>query len=217
MSKFDDKMRELEQPTNITLDRYKPVIIRVDGKAFHSYHKKFDGHFSVKMQTAMNDALMLVMKNISEIQFGYTNSDEMTFVLLPENVAYSNRVLKIASIVASIATAGFNKSTGFVSPAFFDARVYNVKNLDEVADILHWRKTCGMRNAVNTCAREFLSKSEMRKKTPDELEQKLFSLGLGRINRDSFYYGNYITRQTMELNMAKDNMYHLTELFLERR
>lgn len=119
-SKFDVQMRALEGATDITLDPRLPIVVRVDGKSFHSYYRHFNGHFSQKLQHAMNNAMTKTMtktmKNVGDIVFGYTNSDEITFVLMPHGQGYYNfngRLAKLTSIIASYVTAYFNQDTEF--------------------------------------------------------------------------------------------------------
>ena len=152
---FDNLNRSLERKTNIELDIEEPIVVRVDGKNFHSYIKNFGQHFSEEMQNAMNTALCTLMNGIVDFDFGYTNSDEITLVMLPKKSNHI-RVEKIVSWSASYATAGFNKCVNFDSPAIFDARVFNCPDYNTVKDNLIWRQRAAMRNSINTYGREFL-------------------------------------------------------------
>lgn len=79
MSKFNDRMLEMEKRNAQALDTDKYVVVRLDGQNFHSYHQHFGDHFSDYMQDAMNYALLYLMEKVPYIAFGYTNSDEMKY------------------------------------------------------------------------------------------------------------------------------------------
>lgn len=218
-SLFERRMRELETTTNIFLNENRPIIIRVDGKGFHDFHRKnFEGHFSMKMQNVMNEAMRFVMTKISDINFAYTNSDEMTFVMIPTKsgeYSYNGRVSKLASIIASMVTAKFNQLLAHQDLAVFDARVFSVTDLDDIKEVLTWRQSSGMRNAISTFAREFISPKQMSGISKIDMETKLHNLGYD-IPRDGFYYGYFISRKVANLQprMAHGNINEIADVYI---
>ena len=218
-SRFDTRMRALEDATNITLDPRLPIVVRVDGKSFHSYYRHFDGHFSKEMQHAMNTAMLATMRHIGDIVFGYTNSDEITFVLMPHEQGYYNfsgRLTKLTSIIASYVTAYFNQDTGLDDLAVFDARAFSVQSADQLLDVLTWRQKSGQRNVVSTFAREFVKPSLMQGLSTAQLEQFLVDSGIGRPKRDGFYYGYFAEKKTPQLQarLAKGSIQEIATLYL---
>lgn len=99
-----------------------PVIIRVDGKAFHTYTKKFnaandhsliDSPFSHKLHIAMNQTACAMVQQIQNATIAYTQSDEISILLndwktLTTDQWYGGGIQKIASVAGSMATAYFN-------------------------------------------------------------------------------------------------------------
>ena len=96
------------------LMRRTPVAIRIDGKAFHTFTKGFDRPFDKVLMTTMQETTQYLCENIQGCVFGYTQSDEITLILidykrLNSSAWFDYEVQKICSIAASIATMAFNK------------------------------------------------------------------------------------------------------------
>ena len=97
------------------LMRRTPVIIRLDGKAFHTFTRGFKKPFDEILIKSMQETMKYLCENVQGCVLGYTQSDEITLVLIDYqnlNTAawFDYDVQKICSISASIATLAFNKS-----------------------------------------------------------------------------------------------------------
>ena len=104
-----------EEASQTKLLRRTPIVIRIDGRAFHSFthglHKPFD---SILMET-MQDTMKYLCENIQGCVLGYTQSDEISLVLidyqsLNADAWFGNKVQKIVSVSASLATLEFNRA-----------------------------------------------------------------------------------------------------------
>lgn len=96
------------------LMRRTPVIIRIDGKAFHTFTRGFRKPFDKIMIKAMQETTKYLCENIQGCVFGYTQSDEVTLVLidyqkLNSSAWFDYEVQKMCSIAASMATMVFNR------------------------------------------------------------------------------------------------------------
>lgn len=112
--RLGDRMKRYEYVSRTYLTRRLPVIIRLDGKAFHTFTKGFNKPFDRVMMTTMQDTMMALCSNIQGCVFGYTQSDEITLVLVDyQNINtdawFGYNIQKMASVSASIATMAFNK------------------------------------------------------------------------------------------------------------
>ena len=111
-----DRMKEnYENRNKYRLIRRVPVIIRVDGKAFHTYTRGFNRPFDRVLSNAMDRTMKSLCSSIQGCVFGYTQSDEITIVMhdyesLNSCAWFDNEVQKICSISASMATAFFNQA-----------------------------------------------------------------------------------------------------------
>ena len=109
------RMKEnYEQVPKYRLLRRTPVIIRIDGKAFHTFTKGFQRPFDEVLGNAMVRTMEYLCNNIQGCIFGYTQSDEISLVLsdyrkLNSDAWFGYEVQKMCSIAASMATMAFNK------------------------------------------------------------------------------------------------------------
>lgn len=110
-----DRMKEnYENRAKTYLVRRTPVIIRIDGKAFHTFTRGFKKPYDDIFHNAMNATMKYLCENIQGCKLGYTQSDEITLLLtdydtLTTDAWFDNNVQKICSVSASMATMAFNK------------------------------------------------------------------------------------------------------------
>ena len=96
------------------LVRRMPVAIRIDGKAFHTFTRGFEKPFDEVLGRAMRETMKYLCENIQGCVLGYTQSDEITLILidykkLTSSAWFDYEVQKMCSIAASMATMAFNK------------------------------------------------------------------------------------------------------------
>lgn len=99
---------------NIKLMRRTPVAIRLDGKAFHTFTRGFTRPFDEILIKSMQETMKYLCENIQGCVFGYTQSDEITLILvdyksLNSSAWFDYKVQKMCSIAASMATMAFNR------------------------------------------------------------------------------------------------------------
>ena len=103
-----------ENPAKTQLLRRMPVAIRIDGKAFHTFTRGFQKPFDPVLMDAMQRTMKYLCENIQGCVFGYTQSDEITLILidyqkLTSDAWFDYEVQKMASVSASMATMAFNQ------------------------------------------------------------------------------------------------------------
>ena len=96
------------------LMRRCPVIIRIDGRAFHTFTKGFNRPFDDILSQSMKETTKYLCENIQGAVLGYTQSDEISILLtdyatLETDAWFDYEVQKLCSISASMATMAFNK------------------------------------------------------------------------------------------------------------
>ena len=110
-----DRMKEnYENRSKTYLTRRTPVIIRLDGKAFHSFTRGMKKPYDEIFHNTMNATMKYLCENIQGCKLGYTQSDEITLLLtdydtLTTSAWFDYNVQKICSVSASMATMAFNK------------------------------------------------------------------------------------------------------------
>lgn len=108
------RMKGYESVSKTRLVSRMPVIIRIDGKAFHTFTRGFKKPFDEVLIKSIQDTMKYLCENIQGCVLGYHQSDEITLVLvdykkLNSSSWFDNEVQKICSIAASMATMAFNK------------------------------------------------------------------------------------------------------------
>lgn len=97
------------------LMRRTPVAIRIDGKAFHTFTRGFERPFDEVLIKAMQETMKYLCENIQGCILGYTQSDEITLILvdykrLNSSAWFDYEIQKMCSIAASMATMAFNRA-----------------------------------------------------------------------------------------------------------
>lgn len=111
-----DRMKNnYENITRYYLTRRMPVIIRIDGKAFHTFTRGFKKPFDDIFVKTMQETMKYLCENIQGCVLGYTQSDEISLVLtdyseLTTDAWFGNNLQKMCSVSASMATLAFNKA-----------------------------------------------------------------------------------------------------------
>ena len=130
------RMKEFyEQVPKTKLIRRMPVAIRIDGKAFHTFTRGFQKPFDEILMKSMQETMQYLCENIQGCVFGYTQSDEITLILvdyknLTSTAWFDYDVQKVCSIAASMATMAFNNIFSKYVRGFDLALAYNDNGVD---------------------------------------------------------------------------------------
>lgn len=103
-----------EQIPKTRLMRRTPVIVRIDGKSFHTFTKGFQKPFDEVLIKSMQETTKYLCANIQGCVLGYTQSDEISLVLVDyqsfeTSAWFDYEIQKMCSIAASMTTMAFNK------------------------------------------------------------------------------------------------------------
>lgn len=178
------RMKVYEAAAQNSLMRRTPVVVRLDGKAFHTFTKGAQKPFDNGIGDAMVMTALNLCKEIQGAVLGYTQSDEISIVLqdwktLTTDPWYANNIQKIVSVSASIATASFNrlykKPTGV--SALFDSRAFNLP-FEEVTNYLIWRQADATRNSVSGLAQSQFSHKQLHGMGRTQMMDMLMDKGI---------------------------------------
>ena len=109
------RMKEYyEQVPKTRLMRRCPVIIRCDGRNFHTFTRGFQKPFDEVLIKTMQETTKYLCENIQGCVLGYTQSDEISLVLVDyqrfeTSAWFDYEIQKMCSIAASMATMAFNR------------------------------------------------------------------------------------------------------------
>lgn len=109
------RMKEYyEQVPKTRLMRRCPVIIRCDGRSFHTFTRGFKRPFDEILIKTMQETTKYLCENIQGCVLGYTQSDEISLVLVDyqrfeTSAWFDYEIQKMCSIAASMTTMAFNR------------------------------------------------------------------------------------------------------------
>jgi len=171
-----DRMKGYENITRNKLMRRTPVIIRIDGKAFHTYTKGCEKPFDEDLHNIRKLTMEYLVDNIQGCILGYSQSDEISLLLkdwqtLQTDAWFDNNIQKMVSISASMCTAKWNEEARNVAVfdvavfdnklAMFDSRAWNLPK-EEVVNYLIWRQQDWTRNSIQMLAQSIYSHKELQ-------------------------------------------------------
>jgi tRNA(His) 5'-end guanylyltransferase len=163
-----------------------PVIIRLDGRAFHqllsnqNFQKPFDNRFADAMAQVCTS--LLTESGIASI-FAFTFSDEISLYLT--ELPFQGRVEKLVSILASYAASALTLTMNPGSPLAFDARVIPVDQC-HVIPYLNWRQKEAWRNHINGYCQALLLRDGL---SPAMVQRRLNRLPTRELHEICFQHG----------------------------
>lgn len=209
------RMKEFyENVPKTNLMRRTPVIIRIDGKAFHSFTKGFKRPFDEVLIKTMQETTKYLCENIQGCVLGYTQSDEISLVLIDyqkfeTSAWFDYEVQKMCSVAASMATMAFNKYfeknvreysyihdkqlstirlTDTYNRAIDKGAMFDARvfNIpkEEVTNYIYWRQLDASRNSIQMVGQANFNHKELHCKTCNNIQDML--MGQKDINWNDF-------------------------------
>lgn len=193
-----DIMKGFERDWRSELPADQWLIIRVDGKAFHTYTRGLQKPFSAPLMASMDHTATVLAREVQGAALGYVQSDEISIVVAPHalgdpgGVWFGGSVQKIASISASAATGAFNShfgsTMGWSKWAMFDARVFALPDSTRVAEYLRWRQADCTRNAISMLSEHYIGKKKLQGVKTGERIRLLIDMGIGIADIDQRFF-----------------------------
>lgn len=179
-----------EDRTRLFIPRRTYTIIRLDGKAFHTYLRGFQRPYDERIMRVMDNTAIALCSHIPGVKLAYVQSDEISLVLtdfetIKTNAWFDGNIQKMASISASVATVAFNNAmyldedilASMTKVAYFDSRVFSIPDRPEVFNYLIWRQKDATRNSIQMGAQSMYSPKELHGKNTSELQEMMFQKG----------------------------------------
>lgn len=186
---LDDRMKNnYENAYRIKLPRRMPVILRLDGKAFHTFTRGMNKPFSIELMDLMDDTTKYLLDNIQNAVLGYTQSDEISILImnykeLNTDSWFDNNLQKMVSVAAAMATSYFcveynyqhlydNEPLPFIPRKYiqFDCRAFVLPE-SEVNNYFISRQNDCTRNAIQMIGQSHYSQKQLHgKKCTDIVE-----------------------------------------------
>lgn len=195
-----DRMKSYEDCYRTNLPIRMPVIMRIDGKAFHTYTQGCKRPVDNGLVECMNLTAIELCKQVQGCQIAYVQSDEISLLLtnyqdIDTQSWFDNNLQKMVSISAAIASVTFTQNSDKIwgedcaeggdgypdcypirKPAYFDSRIF-VLPKEDVCNYFLWRQQDATRNSVQMLARSLYSHKECTDKNNSELQEMCFQKG----------------------------------------
>jgi tRNA(His) guanylyltransferase len=183
-----------------------PILARIDGRCFSSFTHDMQRPYD-KTMTACMVATTVQLVSETNACMGYTQSDEITLAwhsLDPKSqVWFDGRIAKMTSQLGALATLFFYRR---VCDAMefkyrerlptFDARVWQVPNRTEGANVFLWREWDCTKNSLTMAASELYSHKELHGKNGADKHEMLFAKGINWNDYPAeFKRGTYVQRR----------------------
>lgn len=204
-----------------------PVYARIDGRGFSKFTKGLRRPYDERLSSAMIATTEHLVAQ-THARIGYTQSDEISLVFLldgpnpSEELLFGGKVQKLASILASLATAAFTRQVLTCGdPEFaayaeklphFDARVFELPTPEEGANALLWRELDAQRNAVSMTAHHLFSHKALQGVTREAMLRMIENAEVDYEAYPAFFRrGTFVRRVTEERALTENEIAAIPE------
>jgi tRNA(His) 5'-end guanylyltransferase len=188
-----------EDRSRYKLTRRTPVILRLDGKAFHTVTKRCQKPFDICLRNHMVATARAVLCEAQGAKLAYIQSDEISILLtdfdtLTTDAWFDYNIQKIVSVSAAIASVEFSKQ--FKDTGIFDCRAFNIPK-EEVCNYFVWRQQDWVRNSLAMLAQSQFSHKELQHKNSADMHEMLHTKNINWADLESHWKnGNILYRDS---------------------
>jgi len=176
-----NRMKDYENVNRNYLTKRTPVIVRVDGRAFHTLTRKCEKPFDNRLIKAMVEAATRVAQDMQGFKLAYVQSDEASFLITDYNDVrtqgwFNYNLSKIISLSSSIMSVHFNNNFNYGNFGYFDSRAFNIPEKD-IANYFLWRSNDWSRNSLQMFAQANFSHKQLEGKKREDMHEMLHGIG----------------------------------------
>jgi tRNA(His) guanylyltransferase len=182
-----------------------PIIARVDGRSFSSFTRGLDRPYDAIMAECMTATAEVLLVETNAC-CAYTQSDEITLawhVTDPQSqVWFDGKIAKMVSHLGALATLHFYRRVVKTMWNYadrlptFDARVWQVPNRTEGANVFLWREWDATKNSLTMAASAYYSHNELHEKNGAQKHDMLHAKGINWNDYPAFFKrGTFIQRK----------------------
>lgn len=190
MEQLGDRIKQnYENRARHYLTRRMPVILRIDGVAFHTFTRPFEKPFSEEIIQSMLYSTIAIAKKIQGFKCAFVQSDEVSILLtdydrFETSAWFDYNKSKVESVTASLMAGYFQRNIfdEFLYKQFtdnipyFDCRSFNIPR-EEVVNYFLWRALDWKRNSLNMYCSSFFSHKQLENKNQADKHEMLHNIG----------------------------------------
>ncbi len=197
-----DRMKSYEAAFDHLVTPRLPVIIRVDGRAFHTVTRGAEKPFDLSIAGSMDDVAKALMAEVQGAKLAYVQSDEVSVLVVyygghESQSWFGNRLQKMTSVAAGVATRAWNAACPS-RPGEFDARVFALPE-DDVCNYFLWRQRDAERNSLQGLAQSLGSPKELHGLKREALHDFCVSRGKNWNDLEAYWKrGRCVLREVYE-------------------
>ena len=174
--------KNYEDPFRIYLPRRLPLVIRLDGRAFHTLTRGLNKPWDKLFMDAMDYTALGLAQEVQTTVLILVQSDELSLLLhnykqLNSEAWFDNNLQKIVSISASVASTLFSEYwsdfIGCKARAYFDSRAFVLPEA-EVNNYFYWRQQDATRNAIQMLGQAHFSHKQLQNKSCNDIQEMLW-------------------------------------------
>lgn len=213
MMKLDERMKFYETNTPNIMTNILPFVCRLDGKAFHTYTKRYNKPFDKELSDKFCHTAYYLLKETGA-KAAYTQSDEISLLFWNDNYTteyfLGGKRDKLNSVLASMCTYKFNIQCNGGN-AIFDCRTFQIPNMGELINYYIWRYKDCIRNSVQALGQSVFSHKELQNKNINDIKSMLDNHGNSWYETNNiFKYGLTMIRNT---KLSEWNVSYYTDGF----
>lgn len=147
---LEARMRRYETALDSPIPPGFQIIARLDGRSFTRLTKevcRFESPFDVRFHHLMAETCRHLMTCGFNVLLAYSESDEISLLIHPEETVFGRKPRKWMSILAAEASAAFSLALG--QTAAFDSRLSVLPGEEQVVDYFRWRMNDAARCCLN--------------------------------------------------------------------
>ena len=195
------RMKDLEHAHRHTLPGRTHTVIRLDGRAFHTYTANLERPYDAAFAADMDAVAAAVAAEVSGCELAYVQSDEISLLVTdfakPGTQPWFGGVTqKIVSVTAALASVVLNERRPGTGRPLFDSRVHTLPTRADVAAYFVWRQRDCMRNSVSMAGQAHYSPKRLHGLNTSQVRDLLAADGHPWEDLDEgFRMGRVVRRQ----------------------
>jgi tRNA(His) 5'-end guanylyltransferase len=216
--------KELENRfTKERADKTKPLLVRLDGRAFHTYTKGLKRPYDRRLSECMIETTKSLIEEFHP-RVGYTQSDEISLLFWADPkhpsscLPFDGRIQKLIGVLAGFASSVFTIQAYNNIPEkrhfnpHLDARAWSVDSYDDVVKTFVWRMIDAKKNSVSMAAQSVYSHKDLLNIHTKQKIDMLKDKGIDWNDYPTFFKtGSFFRRKSIVYTIKEEERMNIPE------